>query len=614
MKLCLPNTHHRTSSVNTRFLLLSSGHFRQHAAAERPLLSRECKPTVSGPVVNAHNNPGGWALAPSDTLQRLLQEIPLSVLSPSFVPPDKVVQGYTIHRCGLGCRPQLHYHCIYCQSMLSRKPDFIRHLSFCKNRHPPLPPITQSSVTTTTTIPAPTSPCEQLVIQRKCPICKLVLNKKNVKRHIERMHTDRPRVSKVKSHLRSDCIDPENGVCTAHKSASSSSSLVHVQSEECRENQHVSCGSTECQDNMQSASSSGLEENECNRLKSIKYFTSYASCSELQEPTLTEMVNRKWFGEDKKKICLEWQKLSLSSDTPLSLQCKTEDPQSKRYISVYDPTVSHQSKLGRVMVSYDTKNKLWHCPCTKMEKLCPHKCVAKWHLFQTQCELFREDMSPVTSTEDSDSETSLFDAPHSLKDNQNLRSMVHYILEYKKLPDVLPDHLRLPSAGKQYPRHLVPEERLCQLCPGEVFLSDPVLITQKARILTTSCIVQDVSTYCKSCRQCGNQYRYQEWRDGVHNFNNHILLDLPLCVTIRNLLKIHTAVNRVVEYLELSTGEEFPSADTLLHAYLHFEALTDHDHQDSCVLMERIAQGFVTSSARPDKSISDAVRYDVVML
>lgn len=49
------------------------------------------------------------------------------------------------------------------------------------------------------------------------------------------------------------------------------------------------------------------------------------------------------------------------------------------------------------------------------------------------------------------------------------------------------------------------------------------------------------------------------------------------------LPKVHTAVSRVVEYLELTTGMKFPSADTVLHGYLHFEALTAHDYSYSCI-------------------------------
>ncbi|CAL8263689.1 unnamed protein product [Lota lota] len=57
-------------------------------------------------------------------------------------------EGYTIHRCGLDCRQRWHYHCIHCQSMLSRKLDFIKHLSVCKKRPLKIAP----------TIPAPNAP------------------------------------------------------------------------------------------------------------------------------------------------------------------------------------------------------------------------------------------------------------------------------------------------------------------------------------------------------------------------------------------------------------------------------------------------------------------------
>ncbi|XP_077057405.1 HMG domain-containing protein 3-like [Siphateles boraxobius] len=186
-----------------------------------------------------------------------------------------------------------------------------------------------------------------------------------------------------------------------------------------------------------------------------------------------------------------------------------------------------------------------------------------------------------------------------------LTHMVKYILTDKKLPAVLPDHLRLPSKEFQYPRQLVPEEMICQRCPGNVPLSEPALITDKARILTSFGIIEDVSTYCKRCPVCDLCYRNQEWKDGVHNFSDRILLDLPLCVSLRNLLQVmsfdinvtsmayeshesgtrtvHTAVSRAVDYLQLNTGVKFPSKDAVLHAYLHFEALTDHNYNYSCV-------------------------------
>lgn len=41
-------------------------------------------------------------------------------------------------------------------------------------------------------------------------------------------------------------------------------------------------------------------------------------------------------------------------------------------------------------------------------------------------------------------------------------------------------------------------------------------------------------------------------------------------------------MSRAVEFLQLTTGVEFPPPDTMLDAYLQFEALTDHEYKYSC--------------------------------
>lgn len=43
----------------------------------------------------------------------------------------------------------------------------------------------------------------------------------------------------------------------------------------------------------------------------------------------------------------------------------------------------------------------------------------------------------------------------------------------------------------------------------------------------------DISTYSRQCPLCKMLYRYQEWTDGLHNFNDHLLLSLELCLFLR---------------------------------------------------------------------------------
>ncbi|KAJ4945767.1 hypothetical protein JOQ06_023445 [Pogonophryne albipinna] len=75
----------------------------------------------------------------------------------------------------------------------------------------------------------------------------------------------------------------------------------------------------------------------------------------------------------------------------------------------------------------------------------------------------------------------------------------------------------------------------------------------------------------------------KEWQDGIHNFDNHMMLSLHLCLALRNALQTHTAVSRVIGIIEATEGESFPNKETVLQAYLSFEALSEHDYTYACV-------------------------------
>lgn len=123
-------------------------------------------------------------------------------------------------------------------------------------------------------------------------------------------------------------------------------------------------------------------------------------------------------------------------------------------------------------------------------------------------------------------------------------------------------------------------------------------------------------------------YRYQEWTDGLHNFDNHVVLSLELCLLLRENLQVritkikythlkialkmclchydilvpkfkylcnhsllhpfvilqnHVSASRVIDSLEGLRRVKFPSRDTIFHAYCHFEALTDAEYMYSCI-------------------------------
>ena len=78
-------------------------------------------------------------------------------------------------------------------------------------------------------------------------------------------------------------------------------------------------------------------------------------------------------------------------------------------------------------------------------------------------------------------------------------------------------------------------------------------------------------------------YRYQEYNDGVHNFNDRYLIMLDMCVFLRENVKQHFAVGTVCaileEYLHVKLKQQ-----TVLNAYMHFVTLSAHSYDLNCVI------------------------------
>lgn len=197
------------------------------------------------------------------------------------------IPGYTIHRCGRPCRTQQHYHCLYSQSTILRKPDFITHLGSCKYKHvkrasatdacnstptavatgvaqataiaaPSTTAIAATSVPTTSAIVRPVTKSGIRVgpkVLQKCPKCHLTFYRKKLKRHIERRHTAKMMDISSSSHLKSECWI----LYAVHKSIHGASTPLHVQIKIWGEQHHVSCELGECQANMELAWRSGLQ-------------------------------------------------------------------------------------------------------------------------------------------------------------------------------------------------------------------------------------------------------------------------------------------------------------------------------------------------------------------
>lgn len=410
-----------------------------------------------------------------------------------------------------------------------------------------------------------------------CPHCSAVMLKKNLNIHIQRKHSDHNQDVSMQSNLYGVCIDMFNGVYAVQKSGNGFSVPVHVQRKTWGKEYQLKCDLQECWENQQLASSSEQHTfSLCEHLSSLDYCCETVFEELLDPSVLDEMVRLKLFGETKKAVCLRRQKVAQTAHVPFSVLVTFGDSQKRFTLSIYEPVVNQFSRLGRVMVTYNSTTGTWNCPCAKPRMSCPHKNIAKWHLFQTNIELF-------TSQIPSD-EALVKQIPEDLNCaiQFDLHRTVEYVYSMKKIPLALQDGAH-PKSASDFPSSLCPVESCCLMCDDNATLELPMLTTRNAQIVTMAGVINDVSTYTRRCPGCQMIYRYQEWCDGLHNFNNNIILSLELCLFLRHSLQSHVGLSRVIDTLESLRGETYPDRDIVLQAYCHFEALAEIDYTYSCV-------------------------------
>ncbi|XP_074530337.1 uncharacterized protein LOC141793487 [Halichoeres trimaculatus] len=445
---------------------------------------------------------------------------------------------------------------------------------------PPSPPSTTllPQVTSTLVIPEPQDMITPKVRPKmvKCPHCSLILHQKNVPKHIQRKHTEQKKDVTAQDHLKSVCVDATNGIYAVKKTKHGFSVPVHAQNKTWGHVHKVECELEECRQSHLTAVRSGLLSKHCEHIRSLQYCTDITQEECLQEETLTALVKLQLFGEAKKANCLKRQSHAQATHVPLCVQVNLQETQGRFCFSVHEPKLNHYNRLGRLMVTYNQTENTWRCLCVKPRVPCVHKNISQWHLFQLDPSIFKtEAASPSTPEEPPGSAY-----PPS---EQQVKQLVQYLYSHKRLPETIPEDLTKPRAVTDFLTELHPKETTCAVCPGSVQLGHSSNITQEGKIITMNGIIENVSTYYKCCPHCKMVFRYQEWTDGLHNFNDHVMLSLEMCVFLRHSLQNRVSVSEVISSLECLRDVTFPLRDTILHAYCHFEALTGHDYSVSCV-------------------------------
>ncbi|XP_058504276.1 uncharacterized protein LOC131471639 [Solea solea] len=549
--------------------------------------------------------------------------------------------GYSVYKCQLGCVQSHHYHCGFCTKVIVRKEFFVRHFKICCKTKTtnttanlaftvtpastPAPMVTPvSTVTPAATVTPASTPAAMVIpvstvtmaapaadhrkktwlVARKkttcCFCCKPIL-RKNLKTHIERQHKEKSSDITANHHLNSVCVDGKRGIFAVSRSFKATAHYIHAQKCTWGSHHHVSCQLETCNRAYDNALPSGLLEFDCVHVRSLAFspVTTTPAVS-LDDGVLTDMLENKWLSQNCVAECLTRKLAADDQGAPLSVVVNLENEQGHIYLSVFEPHISLYSRYGRVMVHYDNSDNSLSCPCSEPWTSCPHKAISKWHLHQLRPDFFVQNMDCQEESSDApmeDDATPVEDyapmedyAPveddaqpeHGLlypPEGKALVEMVDYLISHKALPANLPRNL---ISSEDMPRHLVPKENFCHKCPGKVPLSGAIAICKNAKIVSVTGIVEGITTYFKLCVTCNTFYRYQEWTDGLHNFNDGVILTHHFCLFLRNSVQNHTAVASAVAALQATNKDKYPDHDSILHGYLHFEALSAHEYSFSC--------------------------------
>jgi len=88
---------------------------------------------------------------------------------------------------------------------------------------------------------------------------------------------------------------------------------------------------------------------------------------------------------------------------------------------------------------------------------------------------------------------------------------------------------------QQFYQKMFVHRRTWRHSPSTSFQLRPFALDAQGRSLF---LLIDVTTYCKRCGVCGQFYWYQEWTEGLHNFNDHTILTLHLCLFLRQSVQV----------------------------------------------------------------------------
>ena len=482
-----------------------------------------------------------------------------------------------------------HYHCPLCSTTIRRKSRFKSHLDkhsknvateglkhFSNIKENNREQREQIDKAANVEEPVKVARREKHIERVMCGMCQKLVTKKNLNRHYKRWHDMDIRFSAI-------CCDKTEGLYMVKKSVHGGIGYpLHVQ--KLLKSGLVDCEDDRCREEMAIAARSGMNGRECHHLLLVNN-AFYPDLVTLSEDKLYELASDDKYrilSEETVNSCLDLKYGCDFYNHPLVVSWKDSN---YIHLSVYNSKYMNIPIRSRCVVSYNSLSGRLDCRCQNKKYFCIHKAVSLWYLYEKNelkdLDLGHDKQLGTENTQEINDETCKQpqDLLYPPKSPNALENMIKYSLSKKTIPFPLPDEF-VKVSRKDIPRSFKPIETECHICKTK--LSRPVRITRNARLLTLTGFLDSIETFFAKCEQCDSYYRYEEYKDGVHNFDDIFLIGLDFCNLLRECLKNHMAVGKICAIAEGLLKTKLDS-NLILNSYLHFESLSNRTYEFNCV-------------------------------
>ena len=462
-------------------------------------------------------------------------------LSLHFTKQWELSDGRTINGCRLdtvscACpeaeRNRYHYHCPKCIDYNCRRQSRMeKHYKKCDN---------ESKSSLNLDVKKKFKKPSNRAKYSECPYCDIIGLATNMNRHIKDIHGMRP-------SLPATTVDLKRGLFMVRCAKSGYAKPVHVKFLTFnQENSAVHCSQAVCNDFAKAAHRIGRTAVLCIHLESCK----------LAAPTKFEPLKRSAFEKIglsavlKNRLEHAINEAFEDDKTPpivlMNLNCELKDA-NYLYFSCYNPSEKGDSYCKRVLTTLDVSSCHFSCDCNLLN--CVHMYLAQIYTHQLDSSLVlaapKLPLSPDVENNVNDSK--------EFKDHvQLLQNVTNYLYQEKKNNFEVP-HPGLLSEDFSSLKTLVPKETLCYHC--KVNLSEPRLVNSNGKIIRKELPpLGGVEVFQKVCPKCSMFYRYQEYTDGVHNFNDHVLASVKLLEHLLLERNKEVPVQKCLEGLNIEFG------------------------------------------------------------